>query len=155
MGQGYDLPLDQLQRHKICQRKDHSREEAKYISHHWDNEIIAPECAPIISQSILSNHRELPDAVERLKKTFGITFTPILRVANTTTGDIGTPTSVLAKPEDEDKKKIAELGLDRIIIFFACRKDITLKHSNSSFNEGIFKPQLTPIFDEIIKGRAK
>lgn len=67
----------------------------------------------------------------------------ILQVAITIAASETPMTFLLAKPEDDDKEKIAELGLGRIKILFACGRDISLESYSRSFSEGIFEPELT------------
>ena len=106
-----------------------------------------------IQMSLLRDENECPGAMDDLKTVFGIKKAPASDAASKPANEAPTnqtPNYVIAKPEDEEKKKADEMGYQRLSIFFASCPDLRLERGVTNFQDGMSPPVWTPGFEEIM-----
>ena len=66
-------------------------------------------------------------------------------------------TIVIAKPEDDEKKRLDEMNLHRLTLFFASDNNTSFDKGSSNFENGLTKPQWSDSFQEILdlKGETR
>lgn len=111
---------------------------------------------PFVQLSLLRDASECPGALDDLKKVFGIKKAQQLPVPPANHTAMGTQTFILAKPEDEEKKRAEEMSLHKLSIFFASDSNTSFERGAKNFDDGLQEPSWTPGFNEILgmKGDA-
>lgn len=111
---------------------------------------------PYIQLSLFRDPQECPGAMEDLSLVFAPKKVESAAVNPSSAPLQALPpqTFVLAKPEDDEKKKVEEMTLNRLSLFFASDNDFSLDRG-SNFENGLSKPEWSDSFQEILEMKGE
>lgn len=114
---------------------------------------------PYVQLSLFRDAQECPGAMEDISSVFAPKKTepsaaPMQMPPMPT---MAPQTIVIAKPEDDEKKRLDEMNLHRLTLFFASDNNTSFDKGSSNFENGLTKPQWSDSFQEILdlKGETR
>jgi hypothetical protein len=114
---------------------------------------------PYVQLSLFRDPQECPGAMDDISSVFAPKKTDSLSapMQMPPMPTMAPQTIVIAKPEDDEKKRLDEMNLHRLSLFFASDNNTSFDKGSSNFENGLTKPQWSDSFQEILdlKGETR